>query len=113
MSNVPEWSTKITDTAGGKIAVRGYDIADIIENLTFAETIYLIIKGELPDKREKRMIEGLLASSIDHGITPPSNLAARTGLSGGNSLNTAPAAGILAFGHSHGGHIPQRRPNGR
>ncbi|MBL7033017.1 MAG: citryl-CoA lyase [Candidatus Delongbacteria bacterium] len=107
MSNVPEWSTKITDTAGGKIAVRGYDIADIIENLTFAETIYLIIKGELPDKREKRMIEGLLASSIDHGITPPSNLAARTVLSGGNSLNTAVAAGIMAIGDSHGGAIEQ------
>jgi len=107
MSNVPDWSTSVTDTGGGKIAVRGYDIADIIENLSFAETIFLIIKGELPDKREKRMIEGILTSSIDHGITPPSNLAARTVLSGGNPLNTAVAAGIMTIGDSHGGAIEQ------
>ncbi len=107
MSSNPEWTTSITDTGGGHIAVRGYDIADIIANLTFAETIYLIIKGELPNATERRLMEGLLASSIDHGITPPSNLAARTVLSGGNSLNAAVAAGILTIGDSHGGAIEQ------
>jgi citryl-CoA lyase len=53
------------------------------------------------------MMEGMLVSSIDHGITPPSNLAARTVMSGGNSLNAAVAAGVLTIGDSHGGAIEQ------
>lgn len=103
----PTWKTRITKTGAGELRVRGYNITDIIGKLSFAQTVYLILKGELPDKAESRMIEGLLASSIDHGITPPSNLAARTVMSGGNSLNASVAAGILTIGDSHGGAIEQ------
>jgi citryl-CoA lyase len=53
------------------------------------------------------MMEAMLGSSVDHGPTPPSNLAARTVFSGGNSLNAAVAAGVLTIGDSHGGAIEQ------
>lgn len=101
------WQTKITKTGAGELRVRGYEITEMIRGLSFAQSVYLILKGELPTKAEARMMEGLLVSSIDHGITPPSNLAARTVLSGGNSLNAAVAAGILTIGDSHGGAIEQ------
>ena len=101
------WTTGITRTGGGTIEVRGYNITDMITNLNFAQAVYLILKGELPDPAAARMMDALLVSSIDHGITPPSNLAARTVMSGGNSLNTAVAAGIMAIGDSHGGAIEQ------
>jgi len=101
------WTTSITKTAAGELRVRGYAITDMIARLTFAQTVFLILKGELPTEAEARMMEGLLVSSIDHGITPPSNLAARTVLSGGNSLNASVAAGILTIGDSHGGAIEQ------
>jgi citryl-CoA lyase len=101
------WSTKITKTGAGELRVRGYEITDMIRNLSFAQTVFLILKGELPTESEARMIEGMLTSSIDHGITPPSNLAARTVMSGGNSLNSAVAAGIMCIGESHGGAIEQ------
>jgi citryl-CoA lyase len=105
--NTPTCQTRITKTGAGELNVRGYRITDIISKLSFAQTIYLILKGELPTEAEARMMEGLLASSIDHGITPPSNLAARTVMSGGNSLNASVAAGILTIGDSHGGAIEQ------
>ena len=50
-------------------------------------------------------MEMILVSSVDHGATPPSSLATRVVMSGGNPLNAAVAAGILAIGDSHGGAI--------
>ncbi|MFH1862575.1 MAG: citryl-CoA lyase [bacterium] len=101
------WKTAITDVSGGNIVVRGYDIADLMEHSSFAEVVYLILKGELPNGKQRRMMEAMLVSSIDHGPTPPSNLAARTVFSGGNPLNAAVAAGVLTIGDSHGGAIEQ------
>ncbi len=101
------WTTGITKTGAGELRVRGYEITEMIRELSFARAVYLILKGELPGEAEARMMEGLLVSSIDHGITPPSNLAARTVMSGGNSLNSAVAAGVMTIGDSHGGAIEQ------
>jgi citryl-CoA lyase len=101
------WKTALTDVTGGQIRVRGYDIGDMMEHLSFADAVYLILKGELPNQQQRRMMEAMLVSSVDHGPTPPSNLAARTVFSGGNSLNSAVAAGVMTIGDSHGGAIEQ------
>jgi citrate synthase len=53
------------------------------------------------------MMDAILTSSIDHGVSPPSSLAARTVMSGGNPLNAAVAGGILTIGETHGGAIEQ------
>lgn len=99
--------TNITSIAPGKILIKGYDIAELMGRKSFAEIVYLILKGELPSEAEGRMMDALLTSSIDHGVTPPSSLAARTVMSGGNPLNAAVAGGILTVGESHGGAIEQ------
>ncbi|MDZ7261283.1 MAG: citryl-CoA lyase [candidate division KSB1 bacterium] len=105
--NETQTKTAITDTSSGQIRIRGYDITELIGRLSFAEGVYLVLKGELPNEKEKAMMEGILVSSLDHGVTPPSTLAARTVLSGGNPLNTAVAAGIMTIGDAHGGAIEQ------
>ena len=51
------------------------------------------------------MLDAMLVSSLDHGATPPSCLAARTIASTGAPLNTALAGGILAISRYHGGAI--------
>ena len=99
------WKTGITEIGPGKIRVRGYDITDIMENLSYAETVFLILKGELPGKAEAALMNAILVSSVDHGATPPSVLGARTVMSGGNSLNAALAGGVLVIGDTHGGAI--------
>ena len=101
------WKTSITKIQPGKIHVKGYDITDIMENLSYAETVFLILKGELPSKAEAELMNALLVASIDHGATPPSVLATRTVMSGGNTLNASVAAGVLAIGDTHGGAIEQ------
>ena len=102
-----KWKTGITDIGPNKIRVRGYDIADIMENLTYAETVFLLLKGELPSKAEADLMNAILVSSIDHGASPPSVLGTRTVVSGGNSLNAAVAGGVLMIGDWHGGAIEQ------
>jgi citryl-CoA lyase len=106
MSN-ETWRTAITDIGPGKIRVRGYDIAEMMQKLSFAQAVYLILRGQLPTDAESRMMEAILVSSIDHGASPPSVLGARTVMSGGNSLNAAVAGGVLVIGDSHGGAIEQ------
>jgi citryl-CoA lyase len=101
------WKTAITDIGPGRIRVRGYDIAAIMEKLSYAEAVYLILKGELPGKAEAALMNAILVSSVDHGASPPSVLGTRTVVSGGNSLNAAIAGGVLVIGDSHGGAIEQ------
>ena len=66
------WKTGITKIEPGKIHVKGYNITDIMEKLSYAETVYLILKGELPTRAEAALMNAILVSSIDHGATPPS-----------------------------------------
>ncbi len=99
--------TGITQIEPGVIRIRGYDIADLMEKKNFAEVIFLLWKGELPSPAEAKMMEAILVSSVDHGVTPPSSLATRVVVSGGNPLNAAIAGGILTIGESHGGAIEQ------
>ncbi len=101
------WKTAITNIGPGKIRIKGYNIADIMENLSYAEAVYLILKGELPSKPEAALMNAILVSSMDHGASPPSVLGTRTVVSGGNSLNAAIAGGVLVIGDTHGGAIEQ------
>lgn len=101
------WKTGITDIGPNKIQIKGYDIAQIMDKLSYAEVVYLVLKGELPSKAEAALMNAILVSSIDHGASPPSVLATRTVASGGNSLNAAVAGGVLTIGDWHGGAIEQ------
>jgi len=102
-----KWKSSLTEIAPGVIRIRGYDAAELMEHLTFGEAVYLLLKGELPTAAEAKMMEAILVSSIDHGVSPPSVLAARTIMSAGNPLNAAVAAGVMAIGDVHGGAIEQ------
>ncbi len=107
MSESGVWQSAISEIAPNLIAVRGYDVAELMDRTSFSDAIFLVLKGELPNSKESEMFRAILVSSVDHGVTPPSVLAARTVMSAGNSLNTAVAAGIMAIGDVHGGAIEQ------
>ncbi len=100
-----KWRTAISCHIGRETYVRGYKLLDLVGRLSFAQAIYLVLKGELPDERESKMMEAMLVSVIEHSIAPPSVISARAIASGGNSLNVGVAGGILAFGSAHGGAI--------
>lgn len=99
------WKTAITQIKPNEIRLRGYRIDELMGNVTFAQAIYLALRGELPSPAVGRMIDAMLVSSIDHGVTPPSTQAARLTASTGAPLNAAVATGVLSINQHHGGAI--------
>src|SRR5260221_11911598 len=99
------WHSSLTEIEPNKILVRGYPLDEMMGRLGFAEAVYLLLMGELPTPAIGRMLNAVLVSSIDHGVTPPSTLAARNVATSGAPLKDCVAAGILAFGPQHGGDI--------
>ncbi len=100
-----KWKTGITEIKPNRIVLRGYPIADLMGRISFAQAIYLALKGEFPSAEVGRLVDAIFVSSIDHGASPPSVLAARTVASTGAELNAAVAAGVLAINRFHGGAI--------
>lgn len=99
------WKTGITQIKPNEIRLRGYRIDELMGEVSFAQAIYLALRGELPSPQIGRLIDALLVSSIDHGVTPPSTQAARLTASTGAPLNAAVATGVLSINKHHGGAI--------
>jgi citrate synthase len=99
------WNTAITRIEPNRVAVRGYNIAELMGRASFGAAVYLILTGELPSPAIGRLMDAILVASIDHGATPPSALAARTVASTGASLSAAVATGIMSINRHHGGAI--------
>src|SRR5262247_3399492 len=99
------WRTALTSIAPNSILMRGYAVDELMGRLSFADAVYLLLMGELPSPAIGRMLHAVLVSTLDHGVTPPSTLAARHVATTGAPLKDCVAAGILAFGPHHGGDI--------
>src|SRR5438477_5051738 len=99
------WQTALTSIAPNSILIRGYPVDEMMGRLSFADAVYLLLMGELPTPAIGRMLNAVLVSSLDHGVTPPSTLAARNVATTGAPLKDSVAAGVLAFGPHHGGDI--------
>lgn len=100
-----KWKTAITKIEPNEIAMRGYRVEELMGQVPFAHVVFLLLKGDLPSREQGILMDAMLVSSIDHGATPPSALAARTVASGGAALTAAVAAGITAINRYHGGAI--------
>ena len=99
------WKTKITKLEGGQIYVKGYAITDLMANCSFGDIVLLMATGVMPSVHQRRVMEAMLVSCCDQGAYPPSTNATRFVASCGVPLQTAVAAGVLAFGDHHGGAI--------
>ncbi len=100
-----ERKTSISWVEAEKIYIRGYAIEDLIEKLSWIEVVFLVLLGRFPSRSEARMLEAIMVSVVDHGVRPPSTVAAVTVANTGASLNCAVSAGILAINKYHGGAI--------
>jgi len=96
------WQTGITRIAPNEIRIRGYRLTELMGRVSFAEAVYLLFQGDLPTAEQAKLLEAILLSVIDHGVTPPSTQAARTVACTGTPLVSAVAAGMLAISEYHG-----------
>lgn len=107
----PKWKTGITRVEPNRLTTRGYLQEDLIGNASFPEMVYLLIKGEMPSKNEAKMLEAVLVSFCDHGVTPPSTQVARIMASTGSPMQSCVSGGLLAFGKHHAGAIEKAMRN--
>lgn len=97
--------TSISWVENGEITIRDRKIEDLIGNVGWGEMVYLMLMGRMPKPEHAKMLEAILVSVVDHGVRPPSTIAAVTSASTGASLNAAVASGILSINKYHGGAI--------
>jgi citrate synthase len=97
------WQTAVSETAPDVIRFRGYPVEQLIGRISFVETAWLLLRGDLPSAAEAGLLEAALVSSVDHGPQAPSIAAARMAATCGVGLNSAVATGVGLLGDVHGG----------
>ena len=97
------WQTDIIDIHPGEIALRGYPIQELIGGVGFVDTIWLMLRGELPSPAEAALLETALVASVDHGPQAPSIAIARMATTCGAPVNGAMASAINVLDDIHGG----------
>lgn len=97
------WTTAIIDIEPGKIGLRGRPIQELIGAATFTDTIWLMLRGELPSASHRALLDAALTASVDHGPHAPSIAIARMAVTCGVDLNSAMSSAIGVLGDVHGG----------
>ena len=93
------WTTAVGEVSHGTVNVRGYPLGEIIRKLSFADTTFLTIRGELPTPAQSRVMDAALSSIVEHGFYAPTTLAARMVASASrDSIIPGLAAGMLTIG---------------
>ena len=95
-----EWiRTGVGAADADSITLMGRDVArDLMGTVTFTELTFLLVRRRMPSEGEARMLDAVLISLADHGLTPIA-LAARLTYTGApESLQGAMAAGLLGAG---------------
>lgn len=97
------WATGIIEMEPGVIRYRGYPIEELIGRVSFAQMIWLLLRGELPGKDQAALLDIALMSAVDHGPQAPSIAIARMAATCGVGLNNAMASAVNVLGDVHGG----------
>jgi citrate synthase len=95
-----EWlHTWIGSSTPDRITVAGRDLpSEVMGRLTLTELAYLLVTRRPPTTAERRLVDAVLVSLADHGLTP-SALAARLTYTGApEAVQGAIAAGLLGAG---------------
>lgn len=97
------WRTEIIEMEPGMIRYRGYAIEELIGRVSFAQMIWLMLRGELPSRSQGELLDAALMAAVDHGPQAPSIAIARMAATCGVGLNNAIASALNVLGDVHGG----------
>lgn len=97
------WETAISDVQPGRIVIRGERIEHLIESMSYAGVVGLMVGNLRLSNVQAKLLEAALIAGVDHGVRAPSIAAARMAATCGVPLNCAVATGINLLGDDHGG----------
>ena len=81
------------------ITLMGRDLAsELMGQVTFTELSFLLVRGRMPSPEETRLLDAVLVSLADHGLTPTVLAARLTHTGAPESIQGAIAAGLLGAG---------------
>ena len=92
-------TTRIAHHTAEAITIRGADLVnDLIGQLTFTEMMYFQLLGERPTAGQTRILDAVLVTLMEHGITPSSIVSRLIYDSCPEAVQAAVAAGLLGVG---------------
>jgi citrate synthase len=96
----PEYlRTSIGSATPDSITVAGLDLpSEIMGRLSLTELAYLLLVGREPTAGERRLLDAVLVSLADHGLTPSAMSARLTFTGAPEAPQAAVAAGLLGAG---------------
>jgi citrate synthase len=97
------WTTSVSDIEPGVIRLRGYPVEQLIRGASFVQTIWAMVRGDLPTRAQAVLLEKALVAAVDHGPQAPSIAAARMAATCGVGLHGAMSTGVGLLGDVHGG----------
>ena len=93
------FETSVGTSDADSITVMGRDLSsELLGKITFTELAFLLVQGRVPSAAETRMLDAVLVSLADHGLTPTVLAARLTHTGAPESLQGAMAAGLLGGG---------------
>jgi citrate synthase len=101
-STTDDWSTGIAEVRDDDVVIRGQLLTDMIGRRSFGELAYLIVGGRWPTKGQAHVLEAIMVSVMEHGISPTTTVT-RMMASYGNPIQVGVASGLLTIGDHHGG----------
>jgi citrate synthase len=92
-------SSEIGKADATRITVRGHDlVGELIGEISQTQMALLAITGELPDEPTTRVVDAVLVSLVDHGLTPSALATRLTYWSAPEAIQGAVVAGLLGAG---------------
>lgn len=99
MTQTARPTTAICTYTADAIFVRDRSLVDdLIGEVSFTQMMYLQIMGRMPSAAEVRIVDAVLVTLMEHGITPSAIAARLTAMSAPEALQGAVAAGLLGVG---------------
>src|SRR3989338_9003154 len=81
-----KWKTKISDANDEGTKMRGKALEELVGKISYAEMVFLLLRGKMPTPEESKMMESFLVGVAEHSIAFPSITAARIAASGWGSF---------------------------
>ncbi|MCK9908794.1 citryl-CoA lyase [Microbacteriaceae bacterium K1510] len=104
MASKPKPTTKLCLTQVDRITVRDHDlVTQLMGEKTFTEVFALLLTGSLPSPQQTRLIDAVLLTLMEHGLTPQAIAARMIARCEPEAMQAAIAAGLLGIGSRFGG----------
>lgn len=97
--------TKISGHTSKGLVIRGHALNGLIKEADFISTLFLSLTGRKPLPKENKILNAILVSALDHGISPATGFIPRVVASSGANILQCMASTILTIGPYHGGAV--------